>query len=150
MLRGACLVQGRGEAVADVETTARTWALVTFDFGVATADAYGWWDEDGGATGRAIDPIMPVLRDGSPEQLGLALFNDLEPSVVSRHPEIGHAKHLLLAGGAVGAVMSGSGPSVAGLLADDRPLAAKIQHEIERVAGRPLGYVTSVGAPSSL
>jgi 4-diphosphocytidyl-2C-methyl-D-erythritol kinase len=44
------------------------------------------------------------------------LFNDLEPAVFRRHPQIDEAKRRLLEGGAVGAVLCGSGPSVAGLM----------------------------------
>ncbi len=148
MLRGCSWARGRGEDVAGLETPSYRWALVTFDFGVSTADAYRWWDEDGSATG----PEIPSPRDclgGSPDETGPRLFNDLEPPVVRRYPAIGQAKELMLEGAAAGAVMSGSGPSVAGLLMDDRPLPAQIQHEIERMSGRPVGDVRSLASRPS-
>ena len=46
------------------------------------------------------------------------LFNDLESVTISRFPEVGEIKEELLAGGAKGALMSGSGPTVFGLFAE--------------------------------
>lgn len=46
------------------------------------------------------------------------LFNDLESVTISRFPEIGTIKAELLANGAIGALMSGSGPTVFGLFKD--------------------------------
>jgi 4-diphosphocytidyl-2-C-methyl-D-erythritol kinase len=142
MLLGAALVRGRGDDVASVEGSAFRWALVTFDFGVSTRDAYGWWDEDEAGTGPEVEPLLSVLN-GSLEDLARVLFNDLEGPVIRRHPRIADAKEALLAGGAVGAVMSGSGPTLAGLLANDQPLAAQTQHELERISGRPVADVAS-------
>src|SRR5438094_5895255 len=48
---GPVMVRGRGERVEPVRVPRLTWLLVTFDFGVSTRDAFGWWDEDGGVTG---------------------------------------------------------------------------------------------------
>ena len=46
------------------------------------------------------------------------LCNDLEPIVTSRYPVISAAKEALLDLGAIGALMSGSGPTVFGLFSD--------------------------------
>lgn len=45
----------------------------------------------------------------------LLLFNDLESVTISQFPEIGKIKDELLANGAIGVLMSGSGPTVFGL-----------------------------------
>ena len=47
--------------------------------------------------------------------LGHALFNDLEAPVARRHPEIVAVNEAFLEAGALGAVMSGSGPTVVAL-----------------------------------
>ena len=145
MLLGAALVRGRGEDVASVHVSSFHWALVTFDFGVFTRDAYAWWDEDGGETGPPVEPLAGGLI-GPPEEPAAVMFNDLEAPVVQRHPRIAEAKQALLSAGALGAVMSGSGPAVAGLLPNDQPLAAQSQHDLERLSGRPLRYVTSAAS----
>ncbi len=43
------------------------------------------------------------------------MFNDLEEPVARRHPEIAAVKEAFLEAGALGAVMSGSGPTVVAL-----------------------------------
>jgi 4-diphosphocytidyl-2-C-methyl-D-erythritol kinase len=144
MLRGPALVRGRGHEVADLEAAAFHWALVTFDFGVSTAQAYRWWDEDGAATGPDPGEVVEALRN-EPEILGPAMFNDLEGPVIRRHPQIGQAKQVLLEAGAAGAVMAGSGSGVVGLMATAERLPTQAEAELERLSGRPIAYVSSSG-----
>jgi 4-diphosphocytidyl-2-C-methyl-D-erythritol kinase len=142
MLRsGPVIAHGRGEDVTRVALPAYLWALVAFDFGISTRDAYAWWDEDGGRTGPPVDPLSEKLTAG-PAGLGPRLFNDLEPPVVRRHPEIGRAKQVLLEAGAVGAVMSGSGPTVAGLVGDSGLMPAA-EADLLAIAGRRFMLVDS-------
>ena len=54
-------------------------------------------------------------RPANVDLLGHALFNDLEEPVSRRHPEIVEAKRAFLDAGALGAIMSGSGPTVVAL-----------------------------------
>ena len=53
------------------------------------------------------------------------LHNDLEVVTCQRHPVITTIKERLLAGGAAGALMSGSGPTVFGVF-DDQDQAGKV------------------------
>src|SRR5205814_1209531 len=57
-------IRGRGEVVEPADPVRAVFVLVPFDFGVRTADAYRWWDEDGGPAAEGED-----------------WFNDLEPPV---------------------------------------------------------------------
>jgi 4-diphosphocytidyl-2-C-methyl-D-erythritol kinase len=116
---GPALVSGRGELIAPAQMAPFWWVLVHFDFGVRSPDAYRWWDEDGGAPGPDPEPLLEAAAAGDAEALGRHLFNDLERSVFARYPEIARAKDALLAAGALGAVMSGSGSSVVGLARDE-------------------------------
>ncbi len=58
---------------------------------------------------------MAALETGNALLLGGALFDDLQAPVVARHPEIAATIEAFLAAGALGAVMTGSGPSVVAL-----------------------------------
>ena len=116
MLGGAALVAGRGEQVQPIRVAPLRWALVTFAFGVSTAEAFRWWDEDSGGSGPDPEPVLLAARDGQPGALGSALYNDLEEPVMRRHPEVRRVKERLLEEGAAGAIMCGSGPTVAALL----------------------------------
>ena len=112
------LMSGRGETLrpAKVETT--WWVLRPLPLEVRSPDAYRWWDEDRAPSGPDPTPLLRALARGSVERLGRLLFNDLDEPVVRRHPEVAEAKQGLLDAGALGAVMSGSGPTLAALARD--------------------------------
>jgi len=112
---GPVVVRGRGDVVEPIEIPRTWWVLVPLDLRVATADAYGWWDEDRGPTGPDPRPILDALSRGEVAAAAPLLYNDLEGPVIARHPQVGRAKERLLSFGALAAVMSGSGPTVAGL-----------------------------------
>lgn len=107
-------VRGRGEIVEPVLLQPTTWLVKPFDVGVSSADAYGWWDERA-ATGPDPGALIAAAETGNDALLGSALFNDLQGPVAARHPEIASTIASFLGAGALGAVMSGSGPTVVAL-----------------------------------
>jgi 4-diphosphocytidyl-2-C-methyl-D-erythritol kinase len=115
---GPVLVQGRGDVIDPTTVDRLWWVLRSFDFGIRSPDAYRWWDEDRASSGPDTAQLLLAATKGDPETLGPLLFNDLERPVFARHPDLAEAKAALLEGGALGAVMSGSGSSVAGLARD--------------------------------
>jgi 4-diphosphocytidyl-2-C-methyl-D-erythritol kinase len=130
---GAVVMGGRGERLEDVDVPELWWVVVPMPFGVRSPDAYRWWDEGGRRTGPDPAAALHAARIGDPARLGPHLFNDLEPPVFERHPELADVKRRLLDHGALGAVMSGSGSSIAGLAGDARhadALAARIDGAI--------------------
>ncbi len=136
---GPVLVSGRGDRLVPVRVASLWWVIVPFEFGVRSPDAYRWWDEDGGATGPDPEAILAAAASGDAPILGPLLFNDLEAPVIARHPRIGDAKEALLDAGALGAVMSGSGSSVAGLASD--------RGHAERLATVHEGAIVVAGPP---
>jgi 4-diphosphocytidyl-2-C-methyl-D-erythritol kinase len=143
MLRGgAALIEGRGERVTDLPASRFTGVLATFDFGVSTREAYHWWDSDGGSTRPRVEPFLDSLT-GPVEHLAPLLFNDLEGPVIRRHPQIGRVKEVILQGGAAGAVMTGSGPTVFGLFAEGKGLDPVAQRNAEELSGRRVILVSS-------
>jgi 4-diphosphocytidyl-2-C-methyl-D-erythritol kinase len=151
LAQGPVLATGRGDVVERVSVAPLRWAIVTFPFRVRTADAFRWWDEDGSPSGpdpaeviHAADRKAVEDRGGDVGALGDLLFNDLEGPVARRHPEVRTALDGLVASGAVGAVMCGSGPSVAGLLSGERrSLDREVEEDLVRLTGREPVYVTS-------
>jgi 4-diphosphocytidyl-2-C-methyl-D-erythritol kinase len=130
---GAVVMSGRGERLEDVGVPELSWVIVPMPFGVRSPDAYRWWDEGERRTGPEATKALDAARAGDPARLGSLLFNDLEPPVFERHPEMADVKRRLLELGALGAVMSGSGSSIAGLASDARhaeALAARIDGAI--------------------
>jgi 4-diphosphocytidyl-2-C-methyl-D-erythritol kinase len=112
---GPVVMRGRGERLAPVHPVTTWWVVRPFGFPTRSPDAYRWWDEDGGAVGPDAGALVAAAETGNVEMLGHALFNDLEEPVARRHPEVADVKRAFLEAGALGAIMSGSGPTVVAL-----------------------------------
>ena len=111
---GTALGLGRGEEIYPLVDLPVHWVVIVRPaFGVSTAEAYSWYDED--RTAGLKEPrefqVLPVPWPSRAAQM----VNDLEPPVMRRHPEIMDIKAALKDGGAVAASMSGSGSAVFGL-----------------------------------
>jgi 4-diphosphocytidyl-2-C-methyl-D-erythritol kinase len=135
----AVLARGRGERVQPVSVPRMRWALIVLPFPVRTADAFGWWDQDGVPSQGDATALIDAVSTGDRRETGRLLFNDLEGPVIRRHPEVGEAKDRLIAAGALGAVMCGSGPTVAGLLEEGRPFGVQGAIEVESRPGVAAG-----------
>jgi 4-diphosphocytidyl-2-C-methyl-D-erythritol kinase len=118
LVGGPVLIRGRGEHVEPVEVATTWWVIRPFPFGTRSPEAYGWWDADGAVTGPAPDRLLAAAARGELAALGALLANDLEAPVVARYPEVARVRDELRDAGALGAVMSGSGPTVVALARD--------------------------------
>ena len=111
---GTALGLGRGEEIYPlVDLPPHYVVIVRPPFGVSTAEAYGWYDEDrseGVRENREFQQL-PVPWPSRAAQM----INDLEPPVIRRHQEIAGLKVHLREAGASAAAMSGSGSAVFGL-----------------------------------
>jgi len=111
---GTALGLGRGEEIYPlVDLPPHYVVIVRPPFGVSTAEAYAWYDEDRAAGLRENREFqtLPVPWPSRAAQM----VNDLEPPVLRRHQEIGALKLQLREAGATAAAMSGSGSAVFGL-----------------------------------
>ncbi len=109
-----CFSAGRGEVVHPVHAVTTYWVVKPFPFTVSTADAYSWWDEDP-RTGPDPGALVAALETGNVELLGSALYNDLQSAVAHKHPPVARALEAFVELGSLGAVMTGSGPTVVAL-----------------------------------
>ena len=127
LIGGTALGLGRGQRVYPlVNRPRRQVVLVLPEFGVSTADAYGWL-----AAQRTQDPgpgtldAGPAILDPGPWTLDSeGCRNDLEAPVERRHPAIGAIRRRLTKAGAELARMSGSGSAVFGLFSAQRAASA--------------------------
>jgi len=113
LVGGTSLGLGRGDDIyplADLPTV--HVVILRPGFGVATADAYTWFDEESRRTTR--EPAPRPYPAGWPSWAA-TLRNDLEVPVVRHHPAIARIRQSLLDSGANFAAMSGSGSAVFGL-----------------------------------
>ena len=120
---GAGVATGRGDKVREVPSKGSTWWVVGIDHErLATEDVYGRFDELGLAApleDRWPDDLLAALAAGDPEALAAALHNDLEPAAFDLLPGLAKSKQRLQDAGALGAIMSGSGPTMLGLCRDE-------------------------------
>ena len=89
--------------------------LVFPGFRISTADVYKSLNLGLTKCKKKLKQVLLNMEDFDP---GYHLCNDLETVVESKCPAISEAKKALLNQGAIGALMSGSGPSVFGLFSD--------------------------------
>lgn len=116
---GTALGLGRGDEIYPLEDVGPRWVVLACPvFGVATADAYRWFDEDA-AAGRAAG--AEVGRLAAWKSRALEVRNDLQGPVGRRHGEIGRLAGLLRRAGAEAAAMSGSGSTVFGVFGAEGP-----------------------------
>ncbi len=130
---GTALATGRGTALAQVLCRGTFWWVVaTATQPLSTRDVYAAWDRHGEVNEVQPDAVLQALRMRDAEALGGALHNDLEAAAFALRPELAEHKRALVDAGALGAVLSGSGPTLLGL-ADSAEAAASIA---DRVGGR--------------
>jgi len=124
LLGGTALGSGRGEHVVPVLARGGYhWVLAFGHHGLSTPAVYRRHDELGarraGLRGRGgpafeVPPaLMNALRSGDPVALGAALINDLQPAALDLQPRLRQVLEAGLEYGAVGALVSGSGPTCA-------------------------------------
>ncbi|HZI80729.1 MAG TPA: 4-(cytidine 5'-diphospho)-2-C-methyl-D-erythritol kinase [Vicinamibacterales bacterium] len=111
---GTALGLGRGDEVYPLADLPRHWiVLVIPGFGVSSADAYNWYDEE---RDLGIGPARePQHVPGPWPSRAAQMINDLEAPIARHHPEIDQMKLALRRAGALAAAMSGSGSTVFGL-----------------------------------
>ena len=132
--------EGRGDRILPLHTVTTHWVVRPFPFGVRSSDAYAWWDE---APTSGPDPgaLVAAIEVGDDALLGPAMFDDLQPAVASRHPEIDRAVAAFGDAGALGAIMTGSGPTVVAL-------ARHLGHADAVAEAVPGSFVTVSGPPT--
>jgi 4-diphosphocytidyl-2-C-methyl-D-erythritol kinase len=109
------LVQGVGEVVEGVELAPFGVVLVAQREGLSTAEVYAQLDRMKGWR-EQLDPES--LRDFARSPDPAALENDLQPAAMALRPELGAVLDRLRSVGALGTLVSGSGPTCFGLFAD--------------------------------
>ena len=125
MLHGGCaLGVGRGDVLSPVMIRGSFhWVFATFDEGLSTAQIYEKTDELRGLEFEA-EPEVPTellsaLARGDAPALGRLLHNDLQLAATTSRPLLGRVLEQGIDSGALGAIVSGSGPTCAFLVRDE-------------------------------
>jgi 4-diphosphocytidyl-2-C-methyl-D-erythritol kinase len=126
LLGGVALGAGRGERLTPVLARRRwDWVLGIAREGLSTPAVYAELDRlraDGrvpdGTELAPAEPVLAALRDGPADSLAAAFVNDLQAPSLALRPALRRALSAAGEAGAAGALVSGSGPTVAALAQD--------------------------------
>ncbi len=133
---GTAIGLGRGERLTRALVSGSYhWVLAFGTNGLATPDVYAACDRlraarvgDGAAQVKPPElktELMAALRSGNPAAVGPLLTNDLQPAALSLQPLLRRALSAGRQHGALGAMVSGSGPTCA-FLAQDADTASDL------------------------
>ena len=111
---GAAIVSGIGERLKKIELPGLWYVLIYPNFEVSTRWAY----QNFILTKRQFHfNLHKLLR--TPNEISRLLWNDLEEVVSREYPQIGVMKKMLYSAGALGTLMTGSGPTVFGVFSEE-------------------------------
>jgi len=128
---GAAIGSGIGEKLKKVTLPDLQYVLIYPNFEVSTRWAY----QNFVLTNQRIHfNLHKFLK--TPEGISSILFNHLEEVVSRKYPQIEVMKNSLLSRGALGALMTGSGPTVFGLFQDDKSATGAYEKIKKMVARR--------------
>jgi 4-diphosphocytidyl-2-C-methyl-D-erythritol kinase len=133
VLGGTAVGRGRGERLTPALMPAARyhWVLAFADGTLSTPEVYGTLDRLRAANGGVGEPgkvaepelsteLMAALRAGDLERLGRSLSNDLQAPAISLFPALRKTLDVGREFGALGALVSGSGPTCLFLARDAR------------------------------
>jgi 4-diphosphocytidyl-2-C-methyl-D-erythritol kinase len=130
---GAALATGRGERLTPLGGAALALVLVNPRFAVSTAEMYGRLTPAMYSDGVRARDAARALDSRGAGRVGGSLYNGLESAARAAYPQIDQMHAALLAAGALGAAMSGSGPTVFGV-ARSWEQARQIQARVARAS----------------
>ena len=121
---GTAIGTGKGENLTSVLSRGEFhWVFALADAGLSTPAVYSECDVL--RAGRSVpepyvsDMLMQAVRAGDPVLLGKALHNDLQAAALSLRPSLAQVLEVGDDFGALGGIVSGSGPTCAFVARDD-------------------------------
>ncbi len=133
LVGGTALAEGIGDMLTPIKSKEDIWlVIIKPDFGVSTKEIYSKLKLEA-IRNRPDNPRMiKYLETGDIQGISSSLANVLEEVTIPMHPQIHRLKEELVAHGALGALMSGSGPSVYGIFPDQEAARKAVQPLRER------------------
>lgn len=135
---GTSLVGGRGEQLAPLPPppTLLWFVLGVSDIPLRTPQVYEELADEEIGVEQSPAPMTMALAAGDVGEVAALLSNDLEAPALRLRPELEEKKSALLDAGALGAGLSGSGPTLFGVAAsrsEAQEVAAKVSGAFDRV-----------------
>lgn len=144
IMRGAALAEGIGEALSPLPPMVKCPVLVAKpSISVSTKFVYQNLKLDDTTIHPDIDRLIDDIKAKNLHDIAAHMGNVLETVTIPNYPVIDEIKKHMLSNGAVGAMMSGSGPTVFGLF-DDEDTAKKAYKAMRSSHLARQVYLTSV------
>lgn len=134
---GTALATARGEQLTPLPNIQPMWfVLGGSNEPLLTRAVYELWDSTGPAEESSPVPLTMALGAGDSAEVATLLHNDLERPAFTLRPELEEKKDVLVEAGALGASMSGSGPTMFGIAPDEssaNDIAGKVRDSFDWV-----------------
>lgn len=136
---GTRFADGRGDALHEFPKMPDCAIVVACEGeGVSTPWGYRLLDDtynnflEGAYTPKDLTPLKKALTNGDIKRVAENIYNIFEEPVLTHRPVAANVKDILLSSGAMGAMMSGSGPSVFGIFESDEKAKAAAESLISQ------------------
>ncbi|AKG37927.1 4-(cytidine 5'-diphospho)-2-C-methyl-D-erythritol kinase [Paenibacillus durus] len=140
---GTALATGRGERLTPIASMPQCWVVLAKPpINVSTAEVYGKLRADRIAVHPSARLMREAIEAGDFQAVCGRLGNVLEEVTLKLHPEVQQLKEAMIRLGAEGVLMSGSGPTVFGLVSK--------QSKVARIYNGLRGFCKEVYAVRSL
>ena len=144
IMRGTALAEGIGEALSHLPPMVKCPVLIAKpSISVSTKFVYQNLKLDDTTIHPDIDRLIDDIKAKNLHDIAAHMGNVLETVTIPNYPVIDEIKKHMLSNGAVGAMMSGSGPTVFGLF-DDEDTAKKAYKAMRSSHLARQVYLTSV------
>ncbi len=116
ILGGAALAEGIGEKLTQIHGLKSGWIVLSKpNIGVSTADAYNNLNLNAIENRPDTEKLIVALENGNIYDISKLLCNVFEEGIFEKHPIVKKIKTKMIQYGALGCLMSGSGPTVFGI-----------------------------------
>lgn len=142
IMGGTALSEGIGEILTPMRAMPGCVILIVKpDISVSTGYVYTAFDSLKDKMHPDVDAMISAIEQGDIREVSKLLGNSLEGITVEEYPIIREIKQIMLGNGALGALMSGSGPTVFGLF-DDKTQAEETAKILRQLSGVKDIFVT--------
>lgn len=144
ILKGTALSEGIGEKLSAIPETPDCYILIAKpSFHVSTKFVYTNLVLDEHTEHPDIDGMIQSMKNNDLMGLCNQMANILETVTIPAHPEIADIKRCMMENGALGSLMSGSGPTVFGIF-DDLDKAASAKEKCRSLPYKCFVFVTDL------
>ena len=133
LFKKTALAEGLGEKLTSLKPLEKSIiCLAKPDYSVNTASVYKEYDSKRNYMHPDTEGAIEAIADNDLKLLGKRMYNVLEEVTGEKYSVIGEIKSIMYDNGSVGAMMSGSGPSVFGFFENEAD-AVRAKEEIHKL-----------------